>query len=506
MMNRTQSMLLVTAALLALGMVLPAQAQGTPGGQDMIPFTDTNYAISGLVPKGWQHAGPGLYARKASATDPTILVQQAAAMSADQLRTLLGGQLGLKSFPTSSATQLTEHLTWTLYSIPQVSASGAMLAAEVAIAEANGRTFVVLLLAAPNEVMALRESVFLPAVNALAPLSASAATAAPTEQLAPDEHEVTFTSGNDTIYGTLLLPNRSGKMPAALLLSGSGPTDRDGNSRLLPNPIDSHKIMARILADQGVGSLRYDKLGTGKTGLGSYAGHPSDLDFDTYINEARQGLNYLKSRPEIDPTRIMILGHSEGGLIAMLVANDRSSNVKALALVNALSKPYLQTIHDQYQARLGDAVKAGTLTQAAADKIMSAIDSINRSLLSSGTLPADIPPEVAQIYNPSTTKFLSSVGKYDPGKVAESLPNALSVLVTCGEKDIQVLCSDVPNVLDGFRRAGNEHMTFVQLKDTNHILREVQGGDPADYSDTSKPFSSQMKQALSDFVKASLLP
>jgi alpha-beta hydrolase superfamily lysophospholipase len=343
-------------------------------------------------------------------------------------------------------------------------------------------------------------------VNALAPLSASAATAAPTEQLAPDEHEVTFTSGNDTIYGTLLLPNRSGKMPAALLLSGSGPTDRDGNNRLLPNPIDSHKIMARILADQGVASLRYDKSGTGKTGLGSYAGHPSDLDFDTYVNEARDGLKYLQSRSEIDPTRIMILGHSEGGLIAMLVANDRSSNVKALALVNSLSKPYLQTIHDQYQARLGDAIKAGTLTQAAADKIMSAIDSINRNLLSSATLPSDIPPEVAQIYNPSTTKFLASVGKYDPGKVAESLPNALPVLVTCGEKDIQVLCGDIPNVLDGFRRAGNEHVTFVQLKDTNHILREVQGGDPADYSDTSKPFSSQMKKALSDFVKASLLP
>jgi uncharacterized protein len=504
-MSRTYSILLVTAALLALGMVMRAQAQGTQNVQDMIPFTDTTYAISGLVPKGWQHAGPGLYARKASATDPTLLVQQAAAMSAEQLRTLVGGQLGLKSFPASDVTQKTEHLTWSLYSVPQFSASGATLAAEVAIAEANGKTFVVMLLAAPDEVQTLRESVFLPAVKALAPLSGSAATAAATEELASDEHEVTFTSGNDTIYGTLLLPNGSRKMPAALLLSGSGPTDRDGNNTLLPSPIDSHKIMARILADQGVASLRYDKLGTGKTGIASYAAHPGDLDFDTYVNEARDGLKYLKSRPDIDPTRIMILGHSEGGFIAMLVASDSGSRVKALALVNSLSKPYLQTIHDQYQARLADAVKAGTLTQAGADKIVSAIDNINRSLLSTGTLPADIPPELAQIYNPTTAKFLASVGKYDPGKVAESLPNTLAVLVTCGEKDIQVLCSDVPNLLDGFRLAGNEHVTFVQLKDTNHILREVQGGDPADYADTSKPFSTQMKQALSDFVKASLL-
>src|SRR5450432_786081 len=126
--------------------------------------------------------------------------------------------------------------------------------------------------------------------------------------LAPDETEVMFTSGEDTLFGTLLIPaGAKSPMPAALLLSGSGPTDRDGNTPLIPGKIDSQKNFARVLASAGVASLRYDKLASGKTGIGSYATRIDAIGFELYVQEAISGFNLLKSRVEVDPTRIAIL-------------------------------------------------------------------------------------------------------------------------------------------------------------------------------------------------------
>jgi alpha-beta hydrolase superfamily lysophospholipase len=467
----------------------------------MEPLSDSVYHIRGVAPKGWQQVRPGVYARNGSPGDAIQLIQQSAPVAANILVSGIGTQLGLNPFPSSNGTLQSNDLNWTLYRVSSVNTPAGKAAAEIAIAELSGTTYLVMLTAPADQIAPLRENVFSPAVKALAPMKE-------TLSLAPDEQEVTFTSGPDTIYGTMLVPKNRTKLPAALLISGSGPTDRDGNSALLPGKVDSQKTMARILGDQGVASLRFDKIGTGKTGLASFASHLEDLDFNTYTATARAGLQYLRNRSEIDPSRILILGHSEGALISLVLASNNANQAKALALINGLSKPYLQTIRDQATAGVSASIAAGQMSPSQGEQILSALDSIGKTLVQTGMLPdaAQIPPALRSLFVPANAKFLATVSQYDAGLIAASLPKTLPVLVTCGEKDIQIPCSDVQNVLDGFRRAGNNRVTSISLKNSNHVLKVVEGESKgtADYVNPDLQFSDQMKQALIAFVKANL--
>ncbi len=136
-----------------------------------------------------------------------------------------------------------------------------------------------------------------------------------TSSAADTEEAVTFHSGADAIDGSLLLPRAAPGTEAP----GNGPVDRDGNTPLLPGPINTNLHFARALAGDGVASLRYDKLGTGRTEMASFR-DPAQVGFTTDIDEARAAYAYLRSRPEIDPMRVMVLGHSKGTLIALVAA------------------------------------------------------------------------------------------------------------------------------------------------------------------------------------------
>jgi acetyl esterase/lipase len=346
-----------------------------------------------------------------------------------------------------------------------------------------------------------------PTTGAAATTTAGAATVTP--PLAKDEQEVSFTAGNLTLYGTLLLPQgQSGKMPAAVLISGSGPTDRNGNNPLIQGPVNSHYNFARVLADQGVASLRYDKLATGKTGLGSFASNPAELGFSTYVDEALAAYNFLKNRPEIDPQRLMILGHSEGGLIALVVADQLKANKepKALVLAAPLSKPYLQTIREQIAAQYAQAVQLGQFTKEQADSAMAELDQIIKTLQETGKTPAINNPAFKQIFVPVNDKFLYEVSKYDPAQLAAGLPNTMPALVMCGQKDVQVPCADVQNLMQGFQKAGNSKATLVQLANVDHVFKEVPGtANPAtDYGNPALKFSQEATEKLGAFVKANL--
>jgi alpha-beta hydrolase superfamily lysophospholipase len=325
------------------------------------------------------------------------------------------------------------------------------------------------------------------------------------------EQEVTFTSQGDTIYGTLLKPTggSSGKMPVALIIAGSGPTDRDGNSALISGKIDNLKYFAQVLAANGIASLRYDKIATGKTGLGHLASNPTSLDFQVYVDEARAAYDYLKAQPDFDPQRIMILGHSEGGLIGLILADQlkTSQEIKALVLASPISRPYLQTIHDQLTAQYNAAVKAGAVTQAQADAALTELDQINKSLLETGKYPATInTPALKQIYAPVNEKFLGDVAKYDPQQIAAGLPTSLPVLAMCGSKDQQISCDDVGYLMQGFQKAGNTKASLAVLANVDHVYKEVPGtpNPNTDYNNPNLKFSQEAATKLGDFIKSGL--
>lgn len=316
--------------------------------------------------------------------------------------------------------------------------------------------------------------------------------------------DVTFTCGPDTLYGTLLKPAGAGPAPAVLLLAGSGPTDRDGNSRLLPGRIDTLKHFAEVLAQAGVVTLRYDKLFSGKTGAATHAGNVSQVGLDTYIDEAQAGLDFLRQQPGVDPNRLAVLGHSEGGLIALVLATQRApAGLQAVVLAAPLSVPYLQTLHDQIAGQFAAAVAAGQVKQADADSGLAALDKVLAALKQSEAHPdlTGLPEPLKALFNPMNDRFLHTAGQFDPAQLAGQVK--LPVLVLAGDKDVQVTPPMVDHLMSGFL-GGNA--TRVLLPGVDHVFKVV-GDKPnplTDYTDPSKKFSPEADKALVDFLTKAL--
>jgi uncharacterized protein len=345
------------------------------------------------------------------------------------------------------------------------------------------------------------------ATGTLATAPAASRSASPTK----GEQEVTFVSGADTLYGTLLLPDtgQGRKLPAAVILAGSGPTDRDGNSKEIAGPVNTLRNFADALAGQGVASLRYDKVGSGKTGLASHT-NPADIGFALYVDAARGAYTFLRARPEVDPRRTIFLGHSEGGLIALVVADQLKGSddaPKALVLAAPPGFPYLETIRRQIADQSTRAQQAGQVTKEQADATLAELDRVIASLKQTGKVPTDITtPALKQLFNPTNEKFLAEVEKADPRQIAATLPPTLPVLVLHGSKDQQVSTADVQNLMQGFQTAGNTKAMLAELPNVDHVFKEVPGTpNPAtDYGNPALHFSSEATTRLAAFTMANL--
>lgn len=152
------------------------------------------------------------------------------------------------------------------------------------------------------------------------------------------DEPVTYTAGGVTIYATFRHPNVQGRdVPAALLIAGSGPTDRNGNSALLPGPVDTLKTVADWLSADGVASLRYDKLGSGQTGLGRYAADPQSIGIDPFEQEATAALSFLARQHGVDRNRLAVIGHSEGSSVCA-APRDRQRGARAARACSRASR------------------------------------------------------------------------------------------------------------------------------------------------------------------------
>ncbi|KXP06024.1 alpha/beta hydrolase family protein [Tsukamurella tyrosinosolvens] len=311
------------------------------------------------------------------------------------------------------------------------------------------------------------------------------------------DDEVTFDSGGLTIHGTLHRPASGAPVPAAVIIAGSGPTDRDGNSRLLPGTVNTLKSVAAMLADAGVASLRYDKLGSGQTGAGRYATDPGALGADVFIGEARDALTYLASRPSVDRNRLSAYGHSEGALFALQLAASRSGpTVRSVGLLEPLSRRYLDIVSRQVTDQVTAAVKAGSMSRADGDALLATLSSAITQVRTSGTVPGDLPPALGSVLNPGTARFLQEMDRIDPQELARSLPARYPVLLTCSDADIQVSCTDVDHLAAGLTAADP---TFVRLSGVSHVLKEDPSRDPSKYT-APLPFSARAGTAITAFA------
>ncbi len=316
---------------------------------------------------------------------------------------------------------------------------------------------------------------------------------------------VSFSGADMTVYGTFRHPAGRGVVPAALLIAGSGPTDRNGDSALIPGQVDTLRNLAQALSDDGVATLRYDKLGTGQTGLGPYAADPGKVDIGAFQGEATAALQFLAGQPRIDRTRLMVVGHSEGALYALTLATAAPGivpPVHALGLVEPASRRILDQLSEQVHAQADAAVRAGRLSPAQAAASTAAIDGAIQAFRDTGQVPPNEPPALRPIINAANARALLEEDALDPVVLAAKLPRGTPVLLTCSDADRQITCGDVDHLASGLAGAGTK-TDYVHLTGVDHVLKEDPSGAVTAYT-KPLPFSGQLVGALASFVKANV--
>jgi uncharacterized protein len=298
------------------------------------------------------------------------------------------------------------------------------------------------------------------------------------------DREVSFRIEGTTTYGTVHVPShRQGeRLPAALLLPGSGPTDRDGNQPGLTP--DTLADLAARLDRQRVMTLRFDKYGSGRTGQGAYAGRLADLDYPAFVRQARAALRQLALQPEVDPQRLILVGHSEGAMTALVLATQqRTAGRRAIPRISgvALLQPQAQRLLDvlaaQIHDQLAEAARTGAITPDQQATIDAAVDAAVIDFRARRPIDTNaLPPALTQLFQQLTganERFVRSDDLIDPAAVARHLPRGLPVLLTCGTEDRNVPCASTDALTTSLRRAGTARPGRIVLPGLDHLLHPI---------------------------------
>ncbi len=294
------------------------------------------------------------------------------------------------------------------------------------------------------------------AAGALAPLAAQAQGI--------KERPVRFAGREGaTLAGTLLLPMTSEMqyVPGVVLIAGSGPTDRDGNNPLIPARIDLLKQIAELLARAGIASLRYDKRGIGASTprpRDSLAEQERFFAWDNFIGDVQVAHAELLRHDEVKPYATALIGHSEGGLLAI-----------AAAAAMAAKRPHALVLAATPGRKLADIVRSqvarnGPAFASDADRIMTAI-------AATGHVPEDVPRELQLIFPSYAGSFLQGALAFDPAATLARLDNAC--LLLHGGADSQIVpLDDIQPLIDVMsRRAASSEALVVPA--VSHNLKAV---------------------------------
>jgi pimeloyl-ACP methyl ester carboxylesterase len=329
-----------------------------------------------------------------------------------------------------------------------------------------------------------------------------------------NEREITYENKDAgiTLAGTLTLPRAGGPFPVVLLITGSGAQDRN-------ETVFGHKpfwILADYLTRRGIAVLRVDDRGIGQS-TGDFKTATS-LDF---LGDVLAGIDYLKTVKEIDPHRIGLIGHSEGGMIAPMAAG-KSSDVAFIVLMAGPGIPgdelllLQQSLIMKAQGASDDAVAQSAKIQkevlaAAKSPLDSASAAIKiRQIIMDGTAqlseeekkqmvnaPEMLDKGVQQALSPWLRYFL----RYDPKPALEQVK--CPVLAVNGEKDLQV--PSKPNlaaIAKAFKKGGNKDATVKELPGLNHLFQTATTGSPDEYLKTEETIAPIALSAVGDWILA----
>lgn len=284
----------------------------------------------------------------------------------------------------------------------------------------------------------------------------------------------TLHAANGALCGTLRLPEGPGPHPVVLIVAGSGPTDRDGNTSFGIRT-DAYAELATELAQRGVASLRYDKRGVGASASTAEA----DLRPADEAGDVAAWMRQLKRDGRF--TEVIVVGHSEGSLLAML-AMQRESAAAFISLAGP-GRRMAQVFRDQLARQV-----SGLLLEEA-----------NRILdeLEAGRTVANVPNALSSVFRPSVQPYLIALLGYEPS--AELAKLTVPTLIAQGTTDLQVAVADAEVLA-----AARPDAELLLVAGMCHALK-MSGGDAADQvavlSDPARPLAPALVEGMEKFLR-----
>ncbi len=315
--------------------------------------------------------------------------------------------------------------------------------------------------------------------------------------------DVEYANGAIQLAGTLTVPQGAGPFPAALLITGSGPQDRDES-------LMGHKpfwIIADHLSRHGVAVLRVDDRGVGKS-----SGKSSDETIQEMASDVLSGIAFLKTRGEVDPRRIGVIGHSEGGIVGPMAASESPD----IAFVVMLAGPGVTGEQVLYlQADLvARSMGAGDAAIAANRKIQELIFRVLRDDRNNNDREAviahlrqawkvqqgsDAPPAIEAQFQSITSPELRSFLFHDPADALKKVK--VPVLAMNGSRDVQVPPrQNLPAIVATLTAAGNPDVTAVELPGLNHLFQHCKKCSPTEYGEIEETFAPEALDVMTDWI------
>lgn len=326
--------------------------------------------------------------------------------------------------------------------------------------------------------------------------------------------EVRFVNpiSGDTLAGTLMMPTSPGPHRAVVMISGSGAQDRD-------ETIMNHRpflVWADALTRLGIAVLRYDDRG-----VGASTGDFSEATTTDFSRDAEAAVDYLRSRKEIDNRRIGLIGHSEGGIIAPMVATRRPDDVSFIVLLAASgvrgdSILLLQNKMISRRSNLPDSVREASaalnrslfamLVPPTSDEeaLRQSMAEVLRKAFMDGSVASPMPHEeielaISQLIEQLTTPWMREFLRYDP---APTLSRVLCpVLAIQGSEDVHVpVAENLPAIRKALTLHGNKEVTIKEFPGLNHLFQHGQTGLPNEYRQIRETVSPEVLQFVGEWI------
>lgn len=281
-----------------------------------------------------------------------------------------------------------------------------------------------------------------------------------------------------SLSGTIALPNNvSGKVPVVLIIAGSGPVDRNGNSAKLGLATNTYKEIAEALGKNGIASLRYDKRMVGESGGPA---KEDDLRFDDYTDDAIGFIKMLKADERF--SKVIVLGHSEGSLVGIIASGSTDDNVSGFISAAGAGDPAEKILIEQMKA----------YPTILSDGFNRILDSLRR-----GKPQKKVDPQLYFVIRPSIQMYLMTWCRFDPQKEIKKLK--MPVLIVQGTSDLQVGVAQAEKL-----KKGRSGAILTIIPGMNHILKDAPDDKQqnlATYAKPDLPLKPEFVTSMLNFIK-----